>query len=85
MEAVYTSATHDVVVLQLAATYLISPSYPLQDYIRFFKLANFSPSLDMYNHTAAVRKQLLCCDFLLQILAHPQSRRAKRTIHPDNV
>jgi hypothetical protein len=55
MEALYTSATPDVAVLHLAATRHISPSYPPQDYIRFFKLANFSPSLDKYNHTAAVR------------------------------
>jgi hypothetical protein len=56
MEALYTSATPDVAVLQLAATRRISPSYPpQQDYIRFFKSAKFPPSLDKYNHTAAVR------------------------------
>jgi hypothetical protein len=56
MEALYTSATPDVALLQLASTYRISPSYPpQQNYIRFFKSANFS-SLDKYNHIAAVRE-----------------------------
>jgi hypothetical protein len=56
MEALYTSATPDVALLHLAASRRISSSYPpQQDYIRFFKLANFSPSLDKYKHTAAVR------------------------------
>ncbi len=56
MEALYTTATPDVALLHLAATYRISPSDPpQQNYIRFFKPANFTPSLDKYNPTAAVR------------------------------
>jgi hypothetical protein len=57
MEALHTSATSDVALLHLAATSCISPSYPPHDYIRFFKfkLANFTPTLDKYNHIAAAR------------------------------